>query len=131
MGNAAVWLRVSTDRQETANQAAGIEKFCTHHGHTVTETYRLDESAWNGGKDGGEYRAKLKQALDDMYHGEFCVLIVSALDRLAPQRRRGHAASYQAIPGTRLHHRFDPGERAERKQGDSGHPCCVRRGMAQ
>ena len=82
MGDAAVWLRVSTDRQETENQVAGIEKFCAHHGHTVTKTYRLDESAWNGGKDGGEYRAKLKQALDDAYRGEFRVLIVWALDRL-------------------------------------------------
>jgi hypothetical protein len=36
----------------------------------VARTYRFDESAWNGGKDGGACRAALKQALDDAYRGE-------------------------------------------------------------
>lgn len=82
MANAAMWLRVSTDHQETDNQVSGIQRFSDHHGHAITRTYRLAESAWNGGKDGGEYRAMLKQAQDDAYRGEFSVLIVWALDRL-------------------------------------------------
>jgi DNA invertase Pin-like site-specific DNA recombinase len=57
MSSAAGWLRVSADRQETENQASGIERFCAHHGHTVAKTYRLDESVWNAGRNGGEYRA--------------------------------------------------------------------------
>jgi DNA invertase Pin-like site-specific DNA recombinase len=82
MAKAAMWLRVSTDHQDTDNQVESIEQFSDHHGHTITRTYRLAESAWNGGKDGGEYRAAIKQALDDAYRGEFSVLIVWALDRL-------------------------------------------------
>lgn len=80
--NAGVWMRVSTDEQHSGNQLPDIEQFAAHHGYRITETYALDDSAWNGGKDNGEYRAALQRALDDAWRGKFSVLIVWALDRL-------------------------------------------------
>jgi len=80
--DAAVWRRVSTDEQRSENQVPEVERFASHHGYTITTTYALDDSAWNGGKENSEYRAALKRALDDAWRGEFKVLIVWSLDRL-------------------------------------------------
>jgi hypothetical protein len=79
---AAVWRRVSTTEQHAENQAAEIERFVAHHGYDVTRTYALEDSAWNGGKENGEYRATLKRVLDDAWRGGFKVLVVWSLDRL-------------------------------------------------
>lgn len=79
---AALWLRVSTDEQDHENQRPALEQFAAHHGYGIATAYELDDSAWNGGKDGGAYRATLAQALDDAHKGRFRVLIVWALDRL-------------------------------------------------
>jgi putative DNA-invertase from lambdoid prophage Rac len=86
---AAVWLRVSTGHQETDNQVPDVKRFAAHHGYDVAETYTVSESAWNGGKDGGEYRRTLKQALDDAHAGKFSVLIVWALDRITREGAEG------------------------------------------
>jgi DNA invertase Pin-like site-specific DNA recombinase len=82
MTRAAVWMRVSTGEQDTSNQVPAIELFAKHHGYEVVTTYEVSASAWNGGKDGGEYKRALKAALDDGHQGEFSVLIVWSLDRL-------------------------------------------------
>ncbi len=86
---AAVWMRVSTTDQETDNQAPDLERFADHHGYRVVKTYSVAESAWNGGKDAGEYRAALQGALDDAWSGEFSVLIVWALDRITREGAEG------------------------------------------
>jgi DNA invertase Pin-like site-specific DNA recombinase len=86
---AAVWLRVSTGRQETDNQVPDVERFAAHHGYEFAARYEVSESAWNGGKDGGEYRRTLKQALDDAHAGKFSVLIVWALDRITREGAEG------------------------------------------
>jgi putative DNA-invertase from lambdoid prophage Rac len=86
---AAVWFRVSTDKQEAENQAAGIAQFAAHHGYEVVKRYELADSAWNGGKAGGEYRAEIQQVLDDAHKGEFSVLIVWALDRITREGAEG------------------------------------------
>ena len=65
MTKAAVWIRVSTTHQTGDNQVPDLERFCEHHGYEIAKRYELSESAWNGGKDGGEYRAALSRALDD------------------------------------------------------------------
>ena len=80
--NAAIWLRVSTDSQETSNQIPDIERFVAHHGYTVTQTYTVDDSAWTGGAGGPVYQATLKAALQDAWQGKFSVIIVWALDRI-------------------------------------------------
>ena len=51
---AAAWLRVSTDHQASANQWPDIVQFAAHHGYDIAARYEVSESAWNGGKDGGE-----------------------------------------------------------------------------
>lgn len=89
MAKAAAWIRVSTGHQDTENQVPDIERFAEHHGHTITARYEVSESAWNGGKDGGEYRRTLKVALDDAWRGEFSILIVWALDRVTREGAEG------------------------------------------
>jgi putative DNA-invertase from lambdoid prophage Rac len=76
--NAAIWARVSTDQQTADNQLPDLERFCQHHGYTITKKYILsDVSAFNGG-----HKEHLKAMMDDAYRGEFDVLVVWALDRL-------------------------------------------------
>ena len=86
---AAVWKRVSTDHQEAANQDADIAKFTTHHGYEIERLYELDDSAWNGGKAGSQYRQEIARVLDDAHKGEFSVLIVWALDRITREGAEG------------------------------------------
>jgi putative DNA-invertase from lambdoid prophage Rac len=80
---AAVWVRVSTTAQDAANQLPEIERFCAHHGYAIVERYEVSESAWNGGKDGGEYQRTLKRAQDDAWAGRFSTLVVWSLDRIS------------------------------------------------
>jgi putative DNA-invertase from lambdoid prophage Rac len=79
MTKAAIWARVSTDKQEEANQVPALEKFCKHHGYEITRRYLLnDVSAFNGA-----HRETLKAAMDDAWQGEFSVLVVWSLDRIS------------------------------------------------
>jgi putative DNA-invertase from lambdoid prophage Rac len=89
MTTAGVWLRVSTGHQDSDNQIPDVDRFTAHHGYNVAERYQLSESAWNGGKDGGEYKATLQRALDDAHKGKFSVLIVWALDRITREGAEG------------------------------------------
>ncbi|HUC36935.1 MAG TPA: recombinase family protein [Acidimicrobiales bacterium] len=89
MTNAALWIRVSTTHQTTENQVPDLERFTEHHGYATTERYELSESAWNGGTEGGEYRATLQRALDDAWQGKFNVLAVWALDRITREGADG------------------------------------------
>ena len=89
MIDAAIWIRVSTDRQDADNQVPDVERFAEHHGYTIVTRYSLSDSAWNGGKDNGEYRAAFDQALDDAWSGKFGVLIIWALDRLTREGAEG------------------------------------------
>jgi putative DNA-invertase from lambdoid prophage Rac len=79
---AALWLRVSTDEQSHANQLPALLQFCEHHGYQVVKTYEVEDSAWNGGKDGGVYQKTLKQSMEDAWQGQFSVLVVWDLDRI-------------------------------------------------
>jgi len=80
---AAVWIRVSTDDQDAANQLPELERFAAHHGYQIVERYQVSESAWNGGRDGGEYKSTLKRAMHAAWAGEFSVLIVWSIDRIS------------------------------------------------
>jgi DNA invertase Pin-like site-specific DNA recombinase len=66
-----------------------VETFIAHHGYEVTARYEISESAWNGGKDAGEYRRTLQRALDDAHAGKFSVLVVWALDRITREGAEG------------------------------------------
>src|SRR6516162_6755005 len=74
----AIWARVSTGDQETANQLAALRAEADRRGLEVAAEYVLEGvSAWTGA-----HREQLRQALDDARAGRFEVLLVWALDRL-------------------------------------------------
>jgi DNA invertase Pin-like site-specific DNA recombinase len=89
MTAAAVWLRVSTDHQDSGGQVADLERFTAHHGYEVTQTYTVSESARDAGQSGGEYKRVLQQAFDDAHAGKFEILIVWALDRITREGAEG------------------------------------------
>lgn len=89
MATAGVWIRVSTGHQDTENQVPDITSFAAHHRYVITERYQVSESAWQGGKAGGDYQAELKRVLDDAWAGKFSVLIVWALDRITREGAEG------------------------------------------
>ena len=60
-----------------------------HHHYAETARYEVSESAWNGGKGGGEYKAVLQRALDDAWAGKFSVLVVWSLDRITREGAEG------------------------------------------
>ena len=98
MTAAAVWLAVSTGHQQADNQVLDVERFVTHHGYEVMCRYEVIESRRNGGKDGGEYRRTLKQALDDAHQGKFAVIVVWALDRITCEGPQGRCGSSDSSP---------------------------------
>ena len=122
---AAVWLAVSTGHQQADNQVLDVERFVTHHGYEVMCRYEVIESRRNGGKDGGEYRRTLKQALDDAHQGKFAVIVVWALDRITCEGLRG-AAGHPTVRPTRLQGLVGEGELAQRGPGGAGRPGRVR-----
>jgi DNA invertase Pin-like site-specific DNA recombinase len=73
---AAIWVRVSTDRQHEDNQIPDLERLCEHRGWEITRRYEIAE---------GEHRQALGRMLDDAHRGEFSVLVVWAVDRLCRQ----------------------------------------------
>jgi len=78
---AAIWTRVSTDRQHEDNQIPDLERLCQHRGWEITQRYEIaDASAYKG-----EHRHALQRMLDDAHRGEFSVLVIWAVDRLSRQ----------------------------------------------
>jgi len=86
---AATWFRVSTGHQDSDNQVPDVTRFAEHHGYDVAASYTVDESAWNGGKDGGEYQKTLERVMNDAWAGKFSVLIVWSLDRITREGAEG------------------------------------------
>jgi putative DNA-invertase from lambdoid prophage Rac len=80
MGDCAVWYRVSSGEQETANQEPDTERLCRHRGYEVVERYVVTDSGW---APGPEYAAELARLLRDAHAGKFAVLVVWAADRLS------------------------------------------------
>jgi DNA invertase Pin-like site-specific DNA recombinase len=78
-----IWVRVSTIEQQHANQVPEIEKYIADHGYQLAKRYELNDSAWNGGRELGEYRANLDQALNDALARKFSLLVVWSLDRIS------------------------------------------------
>ena len=78
---AAIWTRVSTDRQHEDNQIPDLERLCQHRGWEITRRYEIaDASTYKG-----EHRLALQRMLDDAHRGEFSVLVIWAVDRLCRQ----------------------------------------------
>jgi hypothetical protein len=78
---AAIWVRVSTDRQHEDNQIPDLERLCEHRGWEIARRCEIaDASAYKG-----EHRHALQGMLADAHRGEFSVLVVWAVDRLCRQ----------------------------------------------
>jgi hypothetical protein len=75
---AGEWVRVSTGHQDTENQLPDLEQFRKRHAYDISARNEVSDSAWNGGKDGGEYQRALRRAFDDPGSGKFEVLVVWA-----------------------------------------------------
>ena len=75
---AALYLRVSTTDQDTANQLPALEEYATRHGFTITQVYEEKESAWKVG-----HQFQLAALLEGAKLGKFQVVLVWALDRLS------------------------------------------------
>lgn len=86
---ARIWLRVSTGRQDEANQLPDCVKWCDTHEYD----YDLDERYIVHGKSAyhGEHDKDLDRAFDAMSEGKYTVLVVWASDRI---ERRGALAAF-------------------------------------
>jgi DNA invertase Pin-like site-specific DNA recombinase len=79
MKRAALYLRVSTDRQTTDNQAQKLAEVALARGWEVVETYT---DAGISGAKGRDKRPALDKMLKDASRRRFDVLMVWAIDRL-------------------------------------------------
>ena len=89
MTKAAIWTRVSTTEQETANQVAQLEKWAEQRGLEVVKVYQVQESAFRGAQ-----RDALEEVYRDSHQGQYHVLLIWALDRLT---REGIRATLNII----------------------------------
>jgi DNA invertase Pin-like site-specific DNA recombinase len=71
---AALYLRVSTDRQSTDNQKPEVEQLARARGYTVAHVYEEQQSA-------AKHRPEYTRMMKDAKRGKFCVLVIWALDR--------------------------------------------------
>ena len=74
---AAIYARVSTEEQETANQLPVLFNMIQQRGYELVITYQEQDTAW---KDG--HQPELARMLDDARRGRFQILLIWALDRL-------------------------------------------------
>jgi DNA invertase Pin-like site-specific DNA recombinase len=76
---AALYVRVSTDKQTVENQVAALTKIAKARGWTVVETY---SDAGISGAKGRKDRPRLDQMLKDAQRHRFDVVMAWAIDRL-------------------------------------------------
>jgi DNA invertase Pin-like site-specific DNA recombinase len=83
MGNkrlrAAVYMRVSSDRQTVENQRRDLERMAAHRNWNVVETY-TDQGI--SGSKGRDKRPAFDRMCKDAAHGKLDVVMVWAIDRL-------------------------------------------------
>ena len=84
----ALYLRVSTDKQELKNQLEPLKKFAKGRGLKVVQVYRDMATGKNSN------RPALNQMLNDAHRHAFDVIVVWALDRLS---REGMSRTVQLI----------------------------------
>ena len=76
---AALYLRVSTDRQTVENQAKALKAVAAHRGWELVATY--SDKGVSGAK-GRKDRPQFDQMLKDAQRGKFDVIMAFALDRI-------------------------------------------------
>ena len=85
---AALYLRISTDKQELENQLEPLKKFAKGRGLKVVQVYRDMATGKNSN------RPALNKMLKDAHRHAFYVIVVWALDRLS---REGMSRTVQLI----------------------------------
>jgi putative DNA-invertase from lambdoid prophage Rac len=86
MKRAAIYLRVSSDKQTYENQRPDVEQLARMRGLDVVANYEEQASAVKA-------RPAYKQMMDDAHRGRFDVVLVWALDRLG----RSMVGNLQAV----------------------------------
>lgn len=86
---AAIWVRVSTTDQTTANQLLMLRRVCANRGLQVAHVFDVAASAYKG-----DHQSALDDMLTKAGRGEFQVLVCWALDRL---ERRGGEYTLQLL----------------------------------
>jgi putative DNA-invertase from lambdoid prophage Rac len=76
--NVAIWMRVSSESQETENQAIALREWAARRGLEVTREYRVEASAWHGAQ-----HPALREAMNDAHLGHFDVLLCWSIDRVS------------------------------------------------
>ena len=89
MTRAALYLRVSTKRQETDNQLPDLKKLVESRGYTITDIYSEQESAWKTGHQRELARLRAEARLH-----KYDVVLIWAVDRLS---RQGISAIFSII----------------------------------
>jgi DNA invertase Pin-like site-specific DNA recombinase len=76
----AIYCRVSTEEQDTANQLSVLEKMAQDRGWEIVGVYQEEASAWKAG-----HQRELSRLLVDASRHQFNAVLVWALDRLTRQ----------------------------------------------
>ncbi len=91
---AGIWIRVSTGKQDEANQEPDVLKHCSERGYDITRRYEVhDRSAFKGEQD-----AELEKMLMDVRTRKIEVLVFWHSDRL---ERRGTEALFADLRNVR------------------------------
>ena len=81
MRRVAIYARVSTDDQTTANQLEELKRWAKNAGHSVVKVY---EDAGISGSKGRDKRPGFDALLNDAVRREFDIVAVWSSDRLGP-----------------------------------------------
>lgn len=95
MAKVVVYLRVSRDSQETANQLPALRHWISARDHELVALYNEDESAWRAG-----HQHELARLMSDLPKYQPSILLVWALDRLT---RQGIGAILQLVNSFKVH----------------------------
>jgi DNA invertase Pin-like site-specific DNA recombinase len=83
--NAGIWIRVSSGKQDEANQLPDVTGYCDTHGYIIAKKYTLhSKSAFHG-----KQQPTLDKVIADIKAGTITVLVIWHSDRL--ERREGKA----------------------------------------
>jgi len=74
----ALYVRVSTDEQDMANQTMVLREWAETRGFEIIEVYQEEESAWRAGQ-----QRELARLAQDARRRRFQLVLVWALDRLS------------------------------------------------
>ena len=104
---AALYVRVSTDKQTVENQVRELTGLAQRRGWEVVATYN---DAGISGAKGRDQRPGLDTMLKDASRGQFEVVMAWAIDRLGRSldRSLGHNPDARSLQGRRVYRATEP-----------------------